>query len=209
MRSVVVVIVSLVRRGIVTYSSLMWLMVAPILAQDFSRSETPSNQEFLRGTIQKAKAEIITFVCSVADSSASLHFSPHSQSWLVRSAIEDILMDTIRLQMNSTVLRVDDIACDIRYRWLENDSLERTALVKFSIRGEKSGDGLRTVEIFQSSQDIISESTAENFTRSGLALSSSPIPPKPKTFLQEYGEPILYVGGAVLTAILLFTVRSQ
>lgn len=87
------------------------------------------------------------------------------------------------------------------------DSLFRKAVV--IIDGNLNNN--QTVEIIESKNltygDIVARADVD-FIKSDNAFANAPVPEKKKTFFEEIATPIIVVTTAILTIVILFTVRS-
>ena len=90
------------------------------------------------------------------------------------------------------------------------DSLIRT--ISFKITGEiidKNGLIKPLYTGNENFKDTIERDAAEKFNSTDYNFAKSEIPARPQTFWSEIVQPVAFIGAAIVTVVLLFTVRSK
>jgi hypothetical protein len=107
-----------------------------------------------------------------------------------------------------------DLMVDIRTVYANydesSDSLLRT--ITLDVRGEfiSEESELRPPDIISHKwNDVISREEAVQYNLTAYRFAQHQIPEPPKTFWSEIVQPVAFIGTAIITVVLLFTVRSK
>ncbi len=141
-------------------------------------------------------------------------FSEHPASWLVKQHFYKALSDSqiqiitdndtepVKFNLNIKQVEIQYLPDDN-----ERDSLFRNAVV--SLDGNISNNN--NIEVIENNllkyTDKISRDDIEQI-KSDYTFANSPVPEKQKTFFEEIAVPFIVVTTAILTVVILFTVRS-
>lgn len=89
------------------------------------------------------------------------------------------------------------------------DTIVRT--ITTSIRGtlDTPKSGISSVPCLSTVEEKLTREQAERLQSDQHHATHSALPPRPTTIWQDILEPAIFIGAAVITAVLLFTVRSQ
>lgn len=104
------------------------------------------------------------------------------------------------------------VAVDVRTDYVNTDVADTiTRTITVSLRGtlDTPRGGISSVPCSKQRQEHVHRDVAARLQSDQHASTHAVIPAKPTTFWQDILEPAIFVGAAVITAALLFTVRSQ
>lgn len=94
------------------------------------------------------------------------------------------------------------------YKRVGPDMMERHLTVNFSALWEGAGNAMEVTEPFRF-VDTVSRATLPFLDSRQHMATTAAVPPEPLSWWEHVAEPVVYVGAAVVTAVLLFTVRSK
>jgi hypothetical protein len=180
----------------------------------YSQSGPIKNFRILDSLIQKQSILFAEIIKTKNINKIRLNFSENPASWLVKQHFYSAFTEK-KIEVNyesdtgNPILNVNikTIAIDYLLYNQDNDSLIRNATVDIDANLSSSGN----IEIISNGKslfkDIISREDI-NFIKSDNEFANAPVPQKKKTFFEEIAIPFVVVTTAILTVVILFTVRS-
>lgn len=180
----------------------------------YSQSGTIKNFRILDSLIEQQAILFADKIQAKNINKIRLNFSENQATWLVKQHFYSAFLDKkIELnqetEQNISILNINikDISIDYQLYINDSDSLLRAATVEIDGNLLSSGN----IEIINTGKgyykDIVSRDDI-NFIKSDNEFANAPVPEKKKTFFEEIAIPFVVVTTAILTVVILFTVRS-
>jgi hypothetical protein len=148
---------------------------------------------------------------------ANIKFTAHSAEWLVKQKILDfatkagitLISDSnFKNSINIEILvKKEDISFSNNIN--DREILERIASVSLSaIITYPDGKIVSLDEKSVTYNDKLSRETVDFVQSREYGFARASVPAKELTIFEEFAEPIIIIGSAILTVVLLFTIRS-
>lgn len=141
----------------------------------------------------------------------NIYIFPHKADYILKAALarnsEKVI---IRLSDSSKNTNKEIIIKHARIDYSEiNDSIQRTMV--FEIESYDKNDGvIENYNLFRDDKkDLLEFSSQDYVEQSAPEFAKGNWPEQEKSFWESIGEPIVMVSAAVMTTVLLFTVRSK
>lgn len=196
-----------------------FLSIIPCLAYN-----PKTNSEIIESSIKKNIQKISNALLNQAllnqnIKSITLKIAPHpSNTIFEKSLIEELTSKNISVFTsnsdtskigNNLKISTDEFRISYELHPSNDDSLIRKSLFSYSVVLEKSDGRLHSITgIKEESCDTINFEDVKATSSFGYDFCTSPIPQQRKSFFKEVTEPVLIISTAIITAILLFTIRS-
>ncbi|MFH1051829.1 MAG: hypothetical protein V1779_12985 [bacterium] len=179
-----------------------------------SQTIYPKNFQILDSLINIETKRIALEIKNKNIEKIEITFSEHPASWLVKQHFYKALSDSkIQIETDKATetvkfnLNIKQVEIQYLPDANERDSLFRCAVV--SLDGNISNNN--NIEIIENNlltyKDKISRDDIEQI-KSDYTFANAPVPEKQKTFFEEIAVPFVVVTTAILTVVILFTVRS-
>lgn len=187
-----------------------------LLSTSYSAGQYRKNFDILDSLIKSRTDKISSEVTDKDLKKLYIEIQNHPALWLLKQdMIESLRKSNIETYdkkiENEPMLVINIKKAEIIFINSENsnDSLNRHVKVELS-SNIVFPDG-RTEPIsndLSEYTDVISRENVE-LIKSDYEFANAPVPEKPKTFFEEVAEPIIVVTTAIITVVLLFTIRSS
>ena len=180
----------------------------------------PENFTLVDSLLRRAADTVLNkldhYVVESTDSVYIIDISPHSAAWLLGGMIIDkyIKVNWQRPDQESDLpqLNLNILRCGVQYRLDSTDAelLHRTVEVQVNASLTTSaGRIVRLCEFRDSYTDIFNRQQLNYAQATNYDFAYAEPPEAPRDFFDEIVEPLVAVSAAVVTVVLLFTVRSQ
>ncbi len=108
------------------------------------------------------------------------------------------------------IIKIQTPNISVKYIYLTKDNIARHIEVEMSAIIEKTNQPIKLIHSqIQSYSDTIPYNQINNIQRSPYNFDKSEIPTEENSFYENIIQPIIFVGTAIITIAILFTVRSQ
>lgn len=180
-----------------------------------SENELSSNINVLDSLCSKAAKEILLRLDQNREDSITISFAPHPASWLLEQYLLNDGKATEKLflakpNVNVSTLTINIKKAGVEYITVENtDSLIRKISLIISYKLEKPSGilyGLPQITLVHENQ--IDRNDVSFLENSPYSFARGNIPEQKRSFLEEITEPAIFISTAIITIILLFSVRS-
>jgi hypothetical protein len=142
--------------------------------------------------------------------------APHAGSWLLDQYLPTIFQPLRRFRSADsgkvTMLHLRLADCAVRYSQCDHDTelLTREAQILLVIGLERtSGEVLALPSVSCVYRDTLSRAAVVRVESKQYEFANGIVPEPPTTFWKSVMEPLVVIGAAVITLVLLFTVRTQ
>jgi hypothetical protein len=142
--------------------------------------------------------------------------APHAGSWLLDQHLPTIFRPLRRFRSTdsgiATVLNLRLADCVVRYSQCDHDAelLTREAQVLLIVGLERSsGEVLSLPSVSCVYRDTLARAALGRVESRQYEFANGIVPEPPATFWKSVMEPLVVIGAAVVTLVLLFTVRTQ
>lgn len=106
-------------------------------------------------------------------------------------------------------IRLGIVESSTRYTAVGKDSVERRVLLNVIESAEGRSPTWTQTSTPRERVDVLSREQAIRLQSTNHASTQGALPPEPSSWWDDLLEPVVFVGATVVTAVLLFTVRSQ
>lgn len=106
-------------------------------------------------------------------------------------------------------IRLGIVESSTRYTAIDKDSVERRVLLHVIESAEGRTPTWTQISTPRERIDVLSREQALRLQSTNHASTQGALPPEPSSWWDDILEPVVFVGATVVTAVLLFTVRSQ
>lgn len=110
--------------------------------------------------------------------------------------------------LNSLDIVIEEMQTSL-IRTPERDSLIRKISVRYSFFPKENGIIKKPVEFLETYQDKVLSNDVNMINNENFSFAKAEIPGENPTFFEQIIEPLIIVTAAVITVILLFTIRSN
>ncbi len=195
-------------------AAIIFLVAACLLFpfKNFLSAQTPvtTNFQILDALAKRASDSIETLLKNGNISGAAFTAEPHPALWLLKTHLAENGNFTFTGDSAFKNSRSEVFLKDFSVRYFpyadEPDSLIRTAQI---ILSGTTNSGFTIPEISFKSNDIIARGDLQFIEEAQYPFATAPVPQRGMSFWEEYAEPLIFISAAVITLVLLFTVRSQ
>lgn len=195
------------------FSTLFILILLPV---SIYSSQEPNNFDILDSLIKSQAEKIISEIDSKGIKKIYIDIQNHHALWLVKQGmIESLHKHNIEIYdkaiENGITLHINIKKAELVFENNENSNDSLNRFVKVELSGNIVYDDGKT-ELISNEISIYNDNIHRDnidLIKSEYDFANSPIPEKPKTFFEEVAEPIIIVTTAIITVVLLFTIRSS
>ena len=180
-----------------------------------SENELISNFDVIDSLSQQAAKEILLRLDQNREDSITISFAPHPASWLLEQHLLNDGKNAGKLFLSkptgkNSALTINIVKAGVEYEAVENtDSLIRKISLIVSSKLEKSSGilyGLPKITLID--EKIILRADVPIVENSPYSFARGNIPDAKRSFFEEISEPIIFISTAIITIVLLFSVRS-
>ncbi|MFA6569836.1 MAG: hypothetical protein WCT77_01220 [Bacteroidota bacterium] len=171
---------------------------------------------------KSSASTLLNFISEKKISSVNLSIAQHDASWLFLNAFS-LLQNSKNISVYSVLsnkkeecpndLNIAIINIETRYFNIEEnrDSLQRESFLHLEsfLKSKNTGkiESLPPIKLVY--KDKIPRENADRLNNKSYQFANASIPEEQKTFWEEVGVPFILVSSAIITVVLLFTVRSK
>lgn len=210
-------LVTLIEKNMVMKIFIFLLFVFSTIGSVFCNEPLVDNFNIIDSLLTESSESIIKEIELVGIDRISIEINNHPASWLLIAHLHKIaLKRDIKLYERGTSdainLELWLFDATLNYNALKNrrDSLLRVVTTKVSGRIVlKDKEAIKLPEINYQHKDFISYSDIELINSKQHDFAKATPPPLEKNIWEELIEPIIFVSTAVVTVLLLFTIRSK
>jgi len=107
-------------------------------------------------------------------------------------------------------LKINTVNISVNYKLLDDDNVERVIFVKTNAIIESNEEPLKQIHnATLQHKDQIKLYEINNLQKSPYSFDKGNIPEETNSFYDNYLQPIIFIGTAIITIAILFTVRSS
>jgi hypothetical protein len=196
----------------------LFLLIAnsSVIAEDFARWQySKNNFQVIDSMVSRGIDEIETTLGRQNISSLLLKINDCQANEYMEqkiiSSFDSIAVRTYSEDSNATQLKVFVNNISTQYKLLNStsDFLERIIEVDYTAILIQDGNAMPMITVHEVFSDRVPYDNAAELNSKDFAFATGKVPLPETTFFEEFTEPLIVVGAAIIVAVLLFTVRSN
>ena len=191
---------------------------SPIYASNIQNQTKKSNFEIIDSLVKIESYEVCQLITKNEVKELEILVLPHPASYLIEqyflSCANDKGLTFFLPDSNSNRAKITlwISSIDVKYERISSDSDSLTRIISVSLSGKmqtKEGT-IKAIEILERTyNDLITDDDIVYIQNSSYNFTKGQIPPQQSTFFDSIVEPLVVVTAAIITIVLLFTVRSN
>lgn len=191
------------------------LLAALLIFSKSTANSAEPNIAILRELAIKAGYALLENQGLNSGDTISIEIVPGQEGIFIKSGIASaayskgvIVKDSASNAVNVKIV-INRIGVEYRNIESERDSVERLLICSISGLSKKTGIVTPIPDLLYMHRDTLGRSEILNIESKSYAFAHSEVPPPQPSFIRSVAEPVLLITSALVTVILLFTLRSN